>query len=160
MVDVMSFSRFAWTVAAALVLSSGCLWADNQEDKADDNAEFGINTSNEARSVGVDGLAKASEASEITINTIGDVNANTPDAVTAGIPDEGDLPDSAAFGNSTAIDAQDGGVDGLAIATEAMDQANQLAQDALESRENAGRSDDLPDVPGDVPPDVPEPPTN
>jgi hypothetical protein len=162
--------KIAWTAAFALALGFSSAWAEDHEDETNDNAAFGAEVSAEAQNGGVDGQSVADRArqlgnAEATIAIIDDADAETAEAVTGEIPLPEELPEEAGFGNSVAVDARDGGVDGQEIAGNALDLASEMAGDALDNVEIPARSEVIPDVPDrpDLPevpemPEIPEPP--
>ena len=99
------------------------------------------------------------EDAEATIRLMGAAEAELPDAVTKEISlpdavgDDSAAVKNAARGLETANENRQRREKGLTTADEARERGSEMASDAMENRENRGRSDNLPDRP-----DVPEPP--
>jgi hypothetical protein len=135
MVDIMN-RKFAWIYTVVLLMGFGSAWAQDEADEA-----------------------------ETTIRLMGAAEAELPDAVTADIALPDSLPeDSAAVANAqagidTANENRQRREDGLSTADGARERAAEMAEEALENRENRGRSEDRPETP-DLPetPEVPQPP--
>jgi hypothetical protein len=136
MVDVMN-RKFTWICTVVLLMGSGSTWAQDEADEA-----------------------------ETTIRLMGAAEAELPDAVTADIalpdslPEDSQAVENAQAGIDTANENRQRREDGFATADQARERGAEMAEEALENRENRGRSEDRPEGP-DVPeiPDVPQPPT-
>lgn len=134
MVDIM-IRKLVWICTATLLLGCGSAWAQEEE-------------------------------AETTIRLMGAHEAELPDAVTAeialpdSVPEDSAAVESAQFGLDTANENRQRREDGLSKADEARERGAEMTEEALQNRENRGRSQDLP-TPPDVPspPDLPTPPT-
>jgi len=136
MVDVMN-RKFAWACVVALTIGYSSAWA--QDEVSGDEAET-------------------------TIRLMGVAEAELPDAVTnnitlpASLSEDSAAVENAQTGLDTANENRARREGGLATADEASQRGAEMAEDALENRENRGRSED--NVPDGTPgaPDNPGPP--
>ena len=103
--------------------------------------------------------AQDNDEVESTIRLMGAAEAALPDAVTKeitlpeSVSEDAVAVENAARGLETANENRMRREKGLATADEASQRGAEMAEEAMQNRENRGRSEDRP-----APPDIPEPP--
>ena len=136
MVDIMN-RKFAWIYIVVLIFGYSSAWAQD---------------------------AGTGDEAETTIRLMGVAEAELPDAVTKeivlpeSVPEDSAAVENAQAGLDTANENRARREEGLATADEASQRGAEMAEEALENRENRGRSED--NMPGGTPgiPDNPGPP--